>query len=103
VSSLTDRKGVAVTVIVIGFLVVSALAVSLMSALTDQEWTRYAILASLGTMFNAVSLHLFHDGNTDELIRHADFSLRFYLLYIFGMVILGTLLMLWRYSPRDQS
>lgn len=103
VSSLTNRKGVAVTVITIGFLVVSAVALSLMTALDDQDWTRYAILASLGTMFNAVSLHLFHDETPGDFVLRADFSLRFYIIYILGMVVLGTVLMVWRYSPRDQS
>ena len=61
-SSLTDRKVVAVIVILIGFLIFTAMGNIGYELLQDEEWSRYLILLSISDVFAAVSEHLFHDG-----------------------------------------
>lgn len=102
VSSLTDRKGVAVTVIIIGFVIVTSVANVAGELLDDYEWSRYLILASIVDTFQGVSAHYFDDID-NGFVERADLSLRFYLGYLGALVVTCVLLMRWRYSPRDQT
>lgn len=103
VSSFTDRKGVAITIIFIGFLIVTALAVGSMELLQDEyDWAKYLVLLSLTDVFIAISGKLFNDvqfvnDNTDDL------SLQVYVGYTIALIVLGLLVLRWRYSPRDDA
>ncbi len=99
VSSLTDRKGVAVTVIIIGFLLVTAAAQAAFQVV-DQEWRRYFIFLSINDLFAGVVDHLFHDVNI-EMVRTANFSLTVYIGYILAVVAICILIIRWRYRPQD--
>jgi ABC-2 type transport system permease protein len=102
VSSLTNRKGVAVTVIVIGFLVLTAVAQVAMELLQDYEWSKYFIAIDFSTLFAGLSDHMFHDVN-DWIVNRNDFSLTQYLLYMFGLIVVSILFLRWRYAPRDDA
>jgi len=102
ISSFTDRKGVAVTVIIIGFLIVTAMANFGMELLDEYDWSRYLILFSIQDTFLAISDHLFHD-SADWSIEQANLSLPLYLGYVLSLVAIGILILRWRYSPRDES
>lgn len=102
VSSLTDRKGVAITVIIIGFVVVTSVANIAGELLQDYEWSRYLILASMVDTFQGVCSYFFDDID-NSFVERADLSLEFYLIYLGALVVTCVLLMRWRYSPRDQS
>ncbi|HWK80583.1 MAG TPA: hypothetical protein VNP95_07435, partial [Thermomicrobiales bacterium] len=99
ISSLTDRKGVAVTVIIIGFLLLTVAAQSGFQVV-DSEWRRYFIFLSISDVFSAIAQHLF--GNVDiDLVTVADFPLWAYLVYIAAVVAVCILIIRWRYRPQD--
>lgn len=100
VSSFTNRKGVAVTVIIISFLVLTSVANVGLELLEDREWSRYFIALDLSAIFLGLSDHLFHDINS-EIIDRVNFSLTDYLLYLGGLVIVSIIILRWRYAPRD--
>ena len=99
ISSLTDRKGVAVTVIIIGFLLLTGATHAAFSVL-DQDWRRYLIFLSLQDVIAGVLSHLFHDVNS-QLVEVANFSLSVYIGYILVMVVVFILIIRWRYRPQD--
>ena len=99
VSSLTDRKGVAVTVIIIGFLLLTGAAHAAFAVL-DQDWRRYLIFFSLQDVIAGVLSHLFNDVDTD-IVKVANFSLSVYIGYILVMVVVFILIIRWRYRPQD--
>lgn len=105
VSSFTDRKGVAITVILIGFIILTGMANGASELLEEYEWSRYLIFLSLPDTFLAISNHLFHDVDLSDnpMIERADLSLQAYLAFCAGVVLVGLLILRWRYSPRDES
>jgi ABC-2 type transport system permease protein len=102
ISSLTDRKGVAVTVIVIGFLMVTGMAQAGMELLEDYDWSRYLILFSMTDTFAGIADHLFNDVD-NEWVDQANLSIGVYLGWVLGLVVAGLAILRWRYSPRDES
>ncbi|CAN5766933.1 hypothetical protein BH24CHL3_BH24CHL3_10620 [soil metagenome] len=102
VSSFTDRKGVAITIILIGFLILTGIANVSMELLDEYDWSRYLILLSFPDVFAAISDHLFDDLD-NAAVDQADLSLAVYLGYSLALVIAGILILRWRYSPRDES
>ena len=102
VSSFTNRKGVAITIIIISFLVLTAVANAGVELLDDMEWSRYLIALDLSSVFAAVSDHLFHDVNM-EIVDRANFSLGAYVAYLIGLTVLGLIVLRWRYAPRDDA
>ncbi len=102
ISSLTDRKGVAITVIVIGFTLVTSIASVAMELLGDYAWSRFFIFASLTDVFAGISDHLFNDVQ-NEFVERADFSLGVYTAYVLALAALGIAIMRWRYAPRDEA
>ncbi len=103
ISSLTDRKGVAVTVIIIGFVIVTGMANVGLELLVDYDWSRYLILFSIQDTFVAISDHLFHDADDWGAVQQANLSLPVYLGFVLSLVVASILIMRWRYSPRDES
>lgn len=103
ISSFTDRKGVAITVILIGFLVVTAIGGVGIEVLDEYDWSRYLIFLSLTDSFRAVSIHLFDDQRVSGLdtVAMADLPLQTYLLYFVSVVAVGLLILRWRYRPTD--
>ncbi|MBA3275947.1 MAG: ABC transporter permease [Chloroflexia bacterium] len=102
ISSFTDRKGIAVTVIIIGFLIVTGMANVGLELLEEYDWSRYLILFSVQDTFEAISDHLFHD-STNPLVPQANLSLSLYVGYVLSLVVVGMLILRWRYRPRDES
>ncbi len=103
ISSFTDRKGVAVTVIFIGFMVTTGIANLGLELLEGQDWSRYLILISVLDTFEGVYDHIIDDNVTGSAIARADLSLQVYLGYLFSLVAVGILILRWRYSPRDDA
>ncbi|HEU0164609.1 MAG TPA: ABC transporter permease [Thermomicrobiales bacterium] len=99
ISSLTDRKGIAVTVIVVGFLIITA-ATQAAFNVTEDSWRRYLIFLSLNNLIGGILDHLFHDVNVD-MVTVADFPLGVYIAYILVVVALSILIIRWLYRPRD--
>jgi ABC-2 type transport system permease protein len=99
ISSLTDRKGVAVTVIIIGFLLLTAAAQAAFTVV-DQDWRRYFIFLSISDVFAAILQHFFHDV-TNDMVTTADFSLGIYVGYLLVLVAISIAIIRWRYRPQD--
>jgi ABC-2 type transport system permease protein len=102
VSSFTNRKGVAVTVIIISFLVLTSVANVGLELLDDKEWSRYFIALDLSSVFVGLSDHLFSDVN-NEVIDRVNFSLADYLIYMIAIIVISVILLRWRYAPRDDA
>ncbi|HYJ13255.1 MAG TPA: ABC transporter permease subunit [Thermomicrobiales bacterium] len=106
VSSLTDRKAVAMTIFIIGFLVLQALAESSVRLLVeDYEWSRYLILISPPQVLLAIASAAFDDAtlDPDSLPELVDLNLWVYVAYAIGLMTLCVLFLRWRYSPRDDA
>jgi ABC-2 type transport system permease protein len=106
VSSMTDRKGVAITVIFIGFIILTAMAAVAIELLLDEyEWAKYLLLLSFSDVFVGISGHLFDDitAGSQPLIEDANLSLGVYVGYCIVVIVLGLLFLRWRYSPRDDG
>ncbi|MDQ3656554.1 MAG: ABC transporter permease [Chloroflexota bacterium] len=103
ISSFTNRKGVAVTVIIIGFVVTTGMANVGLELLEDYDWSRYLILFSILDTFEGIYDHIIQDNVTGSAIAQANLSLPVYLGYVLSLVVIGILILRWRYSPRDES
>ena len=102
VSSFTNRKGVAITVIIILFVVLTGAANAGLELLEDMAWSRYLIGLHLPLLFQGLNAHLFGDVQ-DRVIARADFSFAAYVAYLVGLVLVSLILLRWRYAPRDDS
>ncbi|HWV22686.1 MAG TPA: ABC transporter permease subunit [Thermomicrobiales bacterium] len=100
ISSFTKRKGVAITIIIIGFLVLTAFAHAGFNLLSDREWSRYFLLLDLNGVFQGLSAHLFDDVN-NPFVDQANFSVTELLTYMVGLVVVSVIILRWRYAPRD--
>ncbi len=101
VSSLTDRKGVAIAVIIIGFIVISGLIDFAIMNL-DFDWRRYLVFGAFTHVFSAISASLF-DARPDNIVRRADLPIWMYYAWCCFVIVAGSLFVRWRYSPRNTS
>jgi ABC-2 type transport system permease protein len=102
ISSFTNRKGIAITVIIICFLVVTAVANVGLELLDEMEWSRYLIALHFPLLFNGLSDHLF--GDVDErVVERANFSFAAYTAYLIGLIVVSLVILRWRYAPRDDA
>jgi ABC-2 type transport system permease protein len=102
ISSFTNRKGVAITIILIGFIVFTGAANGLAEALEEYSWSRYFLLADLSTMTLNLSDNLFHDVE-DEMVLRAGFSTPQIVGYFLALSALSWIVLRWRYAPRDDA
>lgn len=101
ISSLTDRKAVAVTVIFLGFVGTTGFANGALVLLEDQGWSRYLILVSILDTFEGIYDHIIADNVAGEAIAQANLPLAVYLGYILSLVVLGSGFLCWRYSLHE--
>jgi ABC-2 type transport system permease protein len=101
ISSMTDRKGVAIAVIIIGFLVISGLIELAINEL-DFDWRRYLILGSMTYVFEAISAAMF-DARPETTTRIADLPTWMYYAWCCFIIVAGSFFVRWRYSPRNTS
>jgi ABC-2 type transport system permease protein len=100
ISSFTNRKGVAITIILIGFVVLTGAANALAVALEDYSWSRYFLLADFSTMVLNLSGNLFHDVS-DDMILGSGFSTPEIVAYFLALSAVAWIVLRWRYAPRD--
>lgn len=101
-SSFTSRKGIAIALIVILFLVFTAVANIGLEELDEMDWSRYLIALHLPLLFVGLSAHLFGDVD-DPVLARVDFSFAAYLAYLLGLVFVSVVVLRWRYGPRDDA
>lgn len=101
-SSLTNRKGVAITLIIFLFVVITGMANAGLEVLDDREWSRYLIALHLPLLFQGLSDHLFGDVD-DYVLERIDLPLEAYIAYMIGLVVVCLGVLVWRYAPRDDA
>ena len=102
ISSFTSRKGVAITIILIGFLVLTGAAQSSSILLEDYDWSRWLLLGDLATVVNSLSIHLFDDATgANRFVDHLDLSAGGIVIYMVALILISWLVLRWRYAPRD--
>ena len=102
ISSFTNRKGVAITLIMISFLVFTAGANVGLELLDDMDWSRYLIALHLPLLFLGLSAHLFGDVE-DLVIERVNFSFGAYVGYMVALIVISLVILRWRYAPRDDA
>ena len=104
ISSLTNRKGVAIAVILIGFLVVTGVAQGLGVALEDYSWGRWVLLLDLPTIVRSLGDHFFHDvRDGDRFVDQLNLSQTGCILAMLGWALISAIILRWRYAPRDDA
>lgn len=101
ISSMTDRKGVAIAVIIIAFLVIPVL-VELAITELDQDWRRYFAFGNMQLVLSAIGASLF-DAEPNLDVQEADLPTWMYYVWVCFVIIAGSLFVRWRYSPRNAS
>lgn len=113
ISSFTNRKGVAIAIILIGFLVLAGIAHGLSTALEQYDWSRWLLLLDASVLVTTLSNHFFNDvnyidpargeviGNT--FIARLDISQTEAILIMLGISLVAALILRWRYAPRDDA
>lgn len=102
ISSFTNRKGVAITIIIIAFLVLTGVANAGLELLDEMEWSRYLVALHLPLLFLGLSDHLFGDVN-DVVVERIGFSFAAYMAYLIGLILVSLVILRWRYAPRDDT
>jgi ABC-2 type transport system permease protein len=102
ISSFTNRKGVAITVIIISFVVLTAMANIGIEVLDEMEWSRYLVGLHLPLLFLGLSSHLFGDVD-DYVVERIGFSFAAYMAYLIGLILVSLVILRWRYAPRDDA
>jgi len=102
ISSFTNRKGVAITIIIIMFVVLTGVANAGIEVLDDQAWSRYLVALHLPLLFDGLNSHLFGDV-TDPVVMRLDFSFTAYLAYMIALIVVSIIILRWRYAPRDDA
>lgn len=103
ISSFTNRKGVAIAIILIGFMVVTGVAQALAIALESYEWSRWFLLADLSTVTLALSNHFFNDLSGNRFVDQLAINQNEAIGAMLGISLVAALILRWRYAPRDDA
>lgn len=101
ISSLTDRKSIAVTIIFLGFVGTTGFANGALVLLEDYGWSRYLILVSILDTFEGIYDYIIEDNVTGSAIAQANLPLAVYLGYVCSLVVLGIVFLRWRYRLHE--
>lgn len=101
VSSFTNRKGVAIAIILIGFMVLAGVGHGLSAALADYDWARWVLLLDASMVVTSLSNHFFNDVSGNAMINRLAISQTEAILIMLGISLLAGLILRWRYAPRD--
>lgn len=101
ISSFTGRKSIAVAIIIVGFVVSTALAFALAAAI-DSDLTRYLVFLSPTDTITYLSYRLFERPVTDLSNDFGDpLSLAQIIGGMFGIIAVCLGVMYWRYVPNE--
>jgi ABC-2 type transport system permease protein len=104
ISAFTGRKAIAVAVTIVGFLMLEALANTLLQVVSER-WENLVILLSPSNTLNAFLTQLFPDpevsglANSDVIFSNSLYPVEGYVAFLVGMVVVGVLVILSRYLP----
>jgi ABC-2 type transport system permease protein len=104
ISSFTTRKGVAITIILIGFLVLTGAAQALAITLEEYSWSRWFLLGDIQTVVSSLSIQLFDDATgPNRFVEQANLSFEGIIAYMLGLTLVAWIVLRWRYAPRDDA
>lgn len=101
VSSFTNRKGVAIAIILIGFLVIGGVGQGLAVALEDYDWGKWFVLLDISVVVSALSDNFFNDINNNTQLERLDLTQTESILIMLGISLVAALILRWRYATRD--
>lgn len=100
ISSFTGRKSIATAIIFIGYAVLEGFVNAVVEVVDSNRAKDIAALFSPSRLLGEMVEKLF--GTYDpELSGHPGFDVKFDLAVIFGVIVVGILIMMWRYVPED--
>jgi ABC-2 type transport system permease protein len=102
VSSFTSRKGIAITLIMFLFVVITGLANAGIEILDEMAWSRYLMALHLPLLFLGLSAHLFGDVN-DYVLERVSFPLGAYIGYMISVIVVCVGVLIWRYAARNDG
>jgi hypothetical protein len=100
ISSFTGRKSIATAIIFVGYAVLEGLIASLMEAVKGDRARDLIILASPSQVINELSNKLFHSYDARDF-GHPGYAAPVYVAVAIAVVIIGVIIMVWRYVPED--
>ena len=103
ISSFTNRKGVAIAIILIGFLVITGVSQGLSVALEDYEWGKWFMRGDLNTITLTLSNHFFDDVVGNEFVERLAISQWQSIGIMLGLTLFSALILRWRYATRDDA
>lgn len=101
ISSFTNRKGVAIAIILIGFMVMTGVGHGLSTALENYEWSKWFLLLDVSAIVTVLSNHFFNDIPNSMIVERLDVSQTGAILIMLGISLVAALILRWRYAPRD--
>lgn len=99
ISSFTGRKSIATAVIFVGYAVLEGLVNGLMAA-SSERVRDYLALLSPGRLLNEMALKMFGRWEIADM-DHTGFDWPVYVAAALGWIVLGIVVMAWRYVPED--
>ncbi len=100
VSAYTDRKAIAVAVIIVGFLVSTSIAYALLAAL-DGEIERFTVFLSPADTIQGLTMALFDQREVNEMTDAADWPAWVYIAEMLGVSAIAYGAMYLRYRPNE--
>jgi ABC-2 type transport system permease protein len=100
ISSLTDRKAVAVAIILVLFPILDGIAGVAYNQI-DASWTKYLLFIDPNAFLVAFNATLFPYTSDSAMIQDANWSDTTYIIYMAAIVVACALFVRWRYAPRD--
>jgi ABC-2 type transport system permease protein len=100
ISSFTGRKSIATAIIFIGYAVLEGFTNALIEAFDSQRAKETLALISPANLLNGLAEKLF--GTWDTVATgYPGFSAGVYVAAALGIILIGILIMVWRYVPED--
>ena len=103
ISSFTNRKGVAIAIILIGFLVVTGIANALAFSLEQYEWGKWFLLGDLSAVTLVLSNHFFNDLQGNDSVEMLDLTQTQAIAVMLGISLVAGLIFRWRYAATDNA
>jgi hypothetical protein len=100
ISSFTGRKSIATAIIFIGYAVLEGFTNALIEAFDSQRAKEVLSLISPANLLNGLAAKLF--GTWDTFATgYSGFSAGVYVAVALGIILIGIMIMVWRYVPED--
>jgi ABC-2 type transport system permease protein len=100
ISSFTGRKSIATAIIFVGYAVLEGLVNGLLAAVSSDRARDFLALLSPARLVNEMALKMFGNYIPQDM-DHPGFDWPVYVAAALGWIVLGIVVMVWRYVPED--